>query len=275
MCDEIGCGPQSDKPPIVVTDLERRAFLAGAAALPLAAVLSYPDLAAAQAATVTPTEFALGGGEFAKGVIAMPEKMPAPAVVLIHEWWGLNDSIKAVAAELASLGYIAFAIDLHDGKVATEAADARALTQSVPAETRTAHLAGAIAHLRSHDASNGKVGVIGWCFGGGWSLNASIAAPVDATVIYYGRVTRPAADLKTLKGPVLGHFGTLDAFIDEKMVGGFEREMAAAGKADQLTVHWYTANHAFANPSGGRYDEDDAALAWSRTQAFFAKNLNP
>lgn len=273
MCDDIICAPENDLPPIPLSPVARRAFLAGAAALPLATVLAYPELAQAQAAKLQPMDIPLAGGDMAKGVVAMPAKTPAPAVILIHEWWGLNDSIKAVAAELAALGYIAYAIDLHGGKVATTRDEARALTRSVPAEKRTAHLAGAVDHLRKHAASNGKVGTIGWCFGGGWSLNASIAAPVDATVIYYGRVTRPAADLGSLKGPVLGHFGTLDKFINEKMVGGFEREMEKAGKAGDLTVHWYTADHAFANPSGARYDADDAALAWSRTQTFFAKNL--
>ncbi len=92
-------------------------------------------------------------------------------------------------------------------------------------------------------------------------------------MIYYGRVNRPAEDLGALEGPVLGHFGTEDGSIDEEMVGGFERAMAEAGKRERLTVHWYTADHAFANPTGARYDEEDAALAWSRTLAFFRANL--
>ncbi|MFQ5624144.1 MAG: dienelactone hydrolase family protein [Paracoccaceae bacterium] len=260
-------------PPIVVAETDRRAFLAGTLSLPLASVLAFPDLARAQAARLEAVSFPTAGGRTAKGVIAMPEVLPAPAVLLIHEWWGLNDQIKAVAAELAELGYIAFVIDLYDGKVATTPQEARALTQALDGAAATDELASAVAFLRSHEGATGKVGTIGWCFGGGWSLNASIAAPVDATVIYYGRVTAPAGRLSQLKGPVLGHFGTLDNFINEEMVGGFEREMAKAGKAGDLSVNWYTANHAFANPSGARYDEDDAALAWSRTQAFFARYL--
>jgi carboxymethylenebutenolidase len=112
---------------------------------------------------------------------------------------------------------------------------------------------------------------MGWCFGGGWALNASIAEPVDATVVYYGRVDKPADQLAKLKGPVLGHFATRDEFIDEAMVGSFEKAMAEAGKP--VTVYWYEADHAFANPSGGRYDEADAALAWSRTMEFLRQTL--
>jgi len=275
MCTLDGCGSQKDMPEIIVSETDRRAFLAGAASLPLATVLAFSDLTAAQAATTTAIEIDTPSGGKASGVIAMPATLPAPAVVLIHEWWGLNDSIKAVAAELAELGYIAFAIDLHGGKVATTPQEARALTGAVDGAVALEQLTAAVGFLRDHKDSNGKVGTIGWCFGGGWSLNTAIATPVDAAVIYYGNVTRAAADLAGVSGPVLGHFGTLDARINEAMVGGFQRAMAEAGKADLLDVHWYTADHAFANPTGARYDEDDAALAWSRTQTFFAQHLTP
>ena len=126
--------------------------------------------------------------------------------------------------------------------------------------------------LREQDWCNGKIGTIGWCFGGGWSLNTSLATPVDGTVIYYGNVKKSAAQLASLKSPVLGHFGTLDKSINKEMVSGFEAAMKEAGKTD-LAVHWYEANHAFANPTGSRYDEEDAALAWQRTLAFFKQHL--
>ncbi|MCB1489619.1 MAG: dienelactone hydrolase family protein, partial [Bauldia sp.] len=114
---------------------------------------------------------------------------------------------------------------------------------------------------------------IGWCFGGGWSLNASLATPVDATVIYYGNVAKTADELKALKGPVLGNFGTEDQNIDAEMVAGFEAAMKEAGKAGELTVNWYTADHGFANPTSARYDAEDTALAWDRTLAFLKANL--
>ena len=123
--------------------------------------------------------------------------------------------------------------------------------------------------LKAHEKATGKVGTIGWCFGGGLSLDASIATPVDATVVYYGRVD--AAALKGLKGPVLGHFATGDQWINQKMVSAFEAEMDKAGKA--YKSHWYEAQHAFANPTSARYDKQDAKLAWQRTMAFFKENL--
>lgn len=273
MCTLDRCGNQQDLPPIPLSSSERRRFLAGLASLPLATVLSYPDLARAQAASTRVQEIVGEDGTTVSGVIALPAITPAPAVLLIHEWWGLNDQIKSVAAELASLGYIAYAIDLYGGEVASTPDGAKALMSAVDEERATAELSTAIEFLRLHEESSGKVGTVGWCFGGGWSINASLAAPVDATVVYYGRLPQDAAQLNTLQGPVMGHFGTEDQSIDEAMVGGFERAMGAAGHAEKLDVNWYTANHAFANPTSARYDEDDAALAWSRTQAFFAKHL--
>jgi carboxymethylenebutenolidase len=115
------------------------------------------------------------------------------------------------------------------------------------------------------------VGTIGWCFGGGWSLNASIAEPVNATVVYYGRVDRRPDQLGSLEGPVLGHFATRDRWINREMVGAFEKAMDGAGKS--YTTYWYEADHAFANPSGGRYDAEDAKLAWERTLAFYRQHL--
>jgi len=123
--------------------------------------------------------------------------------------------------------------------------------------------------LKAHEKATGKVGTIGWCFGGGLSLDASIVTPVDATVVYYGRVD--ADDLRALKGPVLGHFATGDQWINQKMVSAFEAEMDKAGKA--YKSHWYEAQHAFANPTSARYDKQDAKLAWQRTMAFFKENL--
>lgn len=275
MCDLDGCGSALTMPPIVVTDGQRRAFLAGLASLPLASVLAFPDLAqAAGKRTEMMTMTGSNGAEFS-GALALPKgDGPAPTLVLIHEWWGLNDQIKAVAAEFAELGYVALAIDLHGGKVAADAAEARDLTRAVKPNVATAQLVAAIDYLRNHSRSNGKVGTIGWCFGGGWSLNASLATPVDATVIYYGNVTKSADQLASLNAPVLGHFGTQDRNINEEMVTGFSDALAAAGKSELFTPHWYDANHAFANPTGARYDAEDAALAWERTQAFFKQNLS-
>jgi carboxymethylenebutenolidase len=275
MCDIKGCGrTQSDKPLPQATGEERRSFLKGMLALPLAVVLADPLLAQVAGSRTRSVQLALGGGNKVQAHLAMPEgEGPFPAVVLIHEWWGLNDQIKAVATELANLGFMALAVDLYKGGVADTREDAMALIQAVNEEEANDTLTGWIDWLRRHQQCNGKVGTMGWCFGGGWSLNASMETPVDATIIYYGNVTRTPKQLSRLQGPVLGHFGTLDKSIDEAMVGGFERAMAEAGKAEQLEVHWYVADHAFANPTGARYDADDAALAWSRSVSFLHRHL--
>ncbi|MBF0249246.1 MAG: dienelactone hydrolase family protein [Alphaproteobacteria bacterium] len=273
MCDLFGCGDTpSNKPLPDVTSEDRRNFLKGLAALPLATVLAYPDLAHAAGTALADVRVPTASGGEAIGVIATPAKTPAPAVLLIHEWWGLNDQIKAVAAEFANQGYIALAVDMYGGQVATDRDGAMALMKGVDGAKGTEQLVTLIEHLRTHPQGTGKVGTVGWCFGGGWSLDASIAVPVDATVIYYGRCAKTPEQLATLDSPVLGHFGTLDTNINAEMVGTFEKSMAAAGKTD-LTVHWYEANHAFANPTGSRYDEEDAKLAWDRTLAFYAKHL--
>jgi carboxymethylenebutenolidase len=249
----------------------RRSVIKGVASIPLAAVLADPRLARAQAATLETVSLTTAGGHTVSAALALPAATKAPAVMLIHEWWGLNDQIKSVAREFANEGYVALAIDLYGGNVATTPDAARGYMKQLDARTATETVAAWISWLRAHARGNGKVATVGWCFGGGWSLNASIAAPVDATVIYYGNVAKGADDLKPLKGPVLGHFATLDKFINRDMVGGFEAAMAAAGKS--LEVHWYEADHAFANPTQSRYDEADARQSWQQTLAFLKKSL--
>ena len=259
-----------------MTKLARRQVLTGLAATPLAgfslaALLADPNLARAAAAGLQDVSLTTQGGQQAGAALALPAKTPAAAIVLIHEWWGLNDQIKTVAAELAREGYVALAIDLYGGQVADTRDGARALMQAVDGAAATDTLVSWIAWLRKRGDTTDRIGTVGWCFGGGWSLSASIAAAVEATVIYYGRVNHPPASLTSLEGPVLGHFATRDQWIDREMVGGFENAMGAAHK--RLTAHWYEADHAFANPSGGRYDKQDAQLAWKRTLEFFRENL--
>ncbi len=259
-----------------MSELARRQLLTGlaistVAGLPLAAILADPRLAHAAAAGLEDVSITTAGGRSVKAALAVPARTPAPAIVLVHEWWGLNDQIKSVAAELAKEGYFGLAVDLYGGQMADQPEQARSLMQAVDATAATDTLVSWVDWLRQRDGVNGKIGTIGWCFGGGWSLEASIATPVDATVVYYGRVNQPAERLTSLKGPVLGHFATRDEWINQEMVGGFEKAMAAAGKSE--TSHWYEADHAFANPTQARYDEADARLAWERTLAFFKANL--
>ncbi len=253
--------------------ISRRRMVKGlAAGLPLAVVLADPLLARAAAGGLQDVTITAGGRKVS-GALAMPAKTPAPAILLIHEWWGLNDQIKSVAAELAREGYVALALDMYDGKLAApgDREAARRYMKAVDPAQGTETVKAWAQWLKAHNKGTGKVGTVGWCYGGGISLDTSIAEPVDATVIYYGRVNADAAVLKALKGPVLGHFATKDQWINKKMVSTFEAEMKKAGKT--VTSHWYEASHAFANPTGARYDKADAKLAWKRTLAFFKANL--
>lgn len=270
MCNEISCY-ESNKPALTVDPKSRRLFLKGVASLPLAYVLADVELAKAAAHggdTVT-IDTDLAGK--VSGYLAEPDDKNAPTVILIHEWWGLNDHIKAVAQEFKAKGFRAIAVDLFKGSVASDRDGAMAQIKALNPDEATDTMNAWVDWARQQ--GNGKVGTCGWCFGGGWSLQTALSAGPDASVIYYGRVGGSASDLKGLSTPLLGHFGTLDKSINPKMVGAFQQTLREVGKDDLFTTHWYTANHAFANPTGGRYDEDDAALALARTLTFLESHL--
>ena len=251
--------------------LARRRLITGLAGVPLAAILADSRLAAAAAESTESVSITTKGGQKVSGALALPAKQPAPAVLLVHEWWGLNNQIKSMAVEFAKEGYVALAADLYNGAVATAPDEAQALMQSVDPAKATDTLVSWVDWLRSNPAVNGKVATVGWCFGGGWSINTALATPVDATVIYYGKLPQNAEQVKSLSGPVLGHFGEQDSFINHEMVSGFEKAMKQAGK--KLTVYWYNANHAFANPTGANYHKEDAQTAWTRTLQFLKQTI--
>ena len=180
-----------------MNELSRRTFVRGmAATAPLALVLSDPRLAAAVAAGLETVTITTADGRKVTGALALPTKTPAPAVLLIHEWWGLNDQIKTMAAEFAKIGYVALALDMYDGKIAKDGdrETASNYRKAVKEAEGTATVKAWAQWLKKHKSATGKVGTVGWCFGGGWSLNASIAEPVDATVVYFRAATPQAAD---------------------------------------------------------------------------------
>lgn len=252
--------------------LPRRSLLLGAAcSLPLAAVLKDPRLARAAADSLEEVTITTAGGREVTASLALPEAKSAPAVLLIHEWWGLNDQIKAVAAELAQQGYVALAVDLYGAPAVEGQEEAKALMEQVKPEEATDTLVSWVHWLKASDRVTGKVATLGWCFGGGWSLNAALSTPVEGCVVYYGRVNKTAEELTPLACPVLGHFARQDRFIDQAMVSGFETAMQQAGKSYE--IYWYEADHAFANPTVARYDAEDAALAWQRTLTYLEARL--
>ncbi|MCA9691007.1 MAG: dienelactone hydrolase family protein [Nannocystaceae bacterium] len=211
----------------------------------------------------------------ARAYLSLPEDAspPLPAVLVIHEWWGLNDHIKHWADRLAADGYAALAIDLYGGEVATTPDEAMALMKAVD-EARAREVLTAAHRLLGEDPRIGATrrGVIGWCFGGGWSLQHAIATPdLDAAVIYYGRLVTDEAALARIHAPLLGVFADQDQGIPPAAVEEFRAAVERAGKSIEL--HRYPANHAFANPSSARYQQDAAADAWAKVRAFLQRTL--
>jgi carboxymethylenebutenolidase len=198
---------------------------------------------------------------------------PFPALVVIHEWWGLNSHIEHWADRLASAGYAALAVDLYGGKVATTPDEAMALIKTVDDAAAARTIAAGLDFLESDPRIRApKRGVIGWCFGGGWALQTAIAHPdLDAAVIYYGSLEADPAKLDAIEAKVLGIFANKDTHITPASVDAFAAGLAKAGV--KHAIHRYDADHAFGNPSGPRYDEAAAADAWQKVLAFLAQTL--
>lgn len=214
-------------------------------------------------------------GEAVTGYLARPADGPPRAgLIVIQEWWGLNDNIRTMARRFAREGYAALAVDLYEGGVASDRDEARRLVQAAMAKGDRLRLNLAAAHAYlAETVGVQRVGSVGWCFGGGWSLQTAIllGAELDAAVVFYGRVDA-GDELASIEAPVLGHFGSEDDGIPLDGVRQFEARMRELGKT--VTVHVYEgADHAFANPTGTRYDADSAELAWRRTLDFFTEHL--
>ncbi len=216
------------------------------------------------------------GNENVSGMLYQPSgNGPFPAIVVIHEWWGLNDWVKEQASQLADQGYVTLAIDLYRGKVATSADEAHELMRGVPNDRATKDLLAAASYLRSQKNVNSKkVGSIGWCMGGGYSLDLAINDPqLAAAVINYGHLATEPETLKRINAPILGLFGGKDRGIPVDDVQKFAAELKKLGKTVDITVY-PDAGHAFENPNNKEgYRAEDAAAARQRTLKFFAQYL--
>jgi len=216
------------------------------------------------------------GDETVTGVLYAPSGPgPLPALVVIHEWWGMNDWVKEQASRLADQGYVTLAIDLYRGKVATTPDEAHQLMRGVP-EDRSARdlLAGFdfLAGQKNVDAR--RIGDIGWCMGGGYALDLALSQPrLKAAVINYGHLASDAGTLKGISASVLGIFGAQDKGIPEADVRKFEAQMMAAGKKVEIVIY-SDAGHGFENPNNKEgYRPVDAAEAWKKTVVFLEANL--
>ncbi len=211
----------------------------------------------------------------AKCYLSLPKtpRAGSPSVVVIHEWWGLNDNVKHWADRLASDGYAALAVDLYGGVVAKTPDEASAAMKAVDPAKAVPIMQAAEKFLREDSrVKAGKVASLGWCFGGGMSLQLALnSTTLDACVLYYGFVEKDPAKLAALKAPVLAIFGSKDQAIPPTAVATFVDGLVKAEKEHR--VMFFPAVHAFANPSNPKYDEASASVAWENVRMFLAEKL--
>ena len=216
------------------------------------------------------------GDETVNGILYTPAgKGTFPALIVIHEWWGLNDWVKQQAEKLAGQGYVALAVDLYRGRVADNPDLAHELMRGLPEDRATRDLRAAYDFLASQpNVKNNRIGSIGWCMGGGYSLDTALAEPqLAATVINYGHLATESSELKKINAPILGLFGGLDRGITPDDVKKFQQSMEKLGKKIEVIIY-PAAGHAFENPNNKQgYRAEDAADAWQRTIDFLASTL--
>lgn len=200
---------------------------------------------------------------------------PLPALIVIHEWWGLNDGVRAMADRLAGEGYIVLAVDLFGGRVAETPDAARKLMMEALENPKAAeeNIRQAY-HFVQQTAGAPRIASLGWCFGGTWALNTALLFPeeLDAAVIYYGQVAANAEALARLEVPILGHFAGNDRSIPVETVEGFRQALDSAGVVHDIRIY-PGVGHAFANPSGTSYNAEAAGEAWQLSLAFLRQHL--
>jgi carboxymethylenebutenolidase len=221
--------------------------------------------------------FPSNGGE-AQGYLAAPIQGRGPGVVVIQEWWGLNDQIEDVCDRFAGDGFVALAPDLYRGKATTKEDEAGQLMMALNIEQAAKDMAGSVDYLRGHDAVTGDgVGVTGFCMGGGLALWLGTLRPdaVKAVVPYYGLIPWPAAqpDYSKLQAAVQGHYAENDDFVDPESVRKLEEQLKGLGK--DVEFYMYPGvGHAFTNHHHPEvFHEEHSQAAWDRTVAFFREKL--
>jgi len=215
------------------------------------------------------------GDETVQGILYTPEgKGPFPGVVVIHEWWGLNDWVKAQASKISDLGYVALAIDLYRGKVATTPEQAHEIMRGLPEDRAKRDLHAAVEFLKSQpNVNKDRLASIGWCMGGGYSLDVAMQeSTLTAAVINYGHLASDSESIKPIHASILGIFGGKDQGISVDDVNKFEQALKQQGKKAEIKIY-PDAGHGFENPNNQSYRADDTADAWKRTVAFLGETL--
>jgi carboxymethylenebutenolidase len=216
------------------------------------------------------------GDDTVQGLLYTPKgNGPFPAIIVIHEWWGLNDWVKEQASKLADQGYVALAVDLYRGKVATSPDEAHELMRGVPEDRANRDLKAAFDYLAGQkNVKPDRIASIGWCMGGGYSLDVALLEPkLAVSVINYGHLATDADSLKKINAAILGNFGGQDRGIPPSDVHAFEDALKKQGKKVDIKIY-PDAGHAFENPNNKQgYRAADADDAWKRTVAFLDSNL--
>jgi carboxymethylenebutenolidase len=216
------------------------------------------------------------GDETVSGYLATPSTPGKhPALILIHEWWGLMPWVKEQARKFAGAGYVALAVDLYRGKTTEDPKVAREMATTLPRDRGMRDLEAAFSYLASrNDVEASKIGTVGWCFGGGWALRLAIHEPrLAACAVNYGELTTDPAEIDAIRCPVLGIFGAEDQVIPPAKVKAFEAAMKKAGKSVDVKIY-AGAGHAFeTSTEKDRYRPEATADAWARMIAFFHRTL--
>jgi len=210
------------------------------------------------------------------GFLATPEKPGRyPGLIVVHEWWGLNDWVKEQTVKLASQGFVALAVDLYRGKVATDASEAHELSRGLPNDRAVLDLMAGIVYLASrNDVDRGRIGTIGWCMGGGFAVQLAAHVPrLGACVVNYGALPTDPNELQNIGAPILGNFGADDRGITPADVQAFQKTMETLGRRVDIKIY-DGAGHGFENPNNQQgYRPEAAEDAWNRTVAFLNKAL--
>lgn len=218
-----------------------------------------------------------GGAGPIKGYLAMPEgDGPFPSIVLVHEWWGLSDWIKENANRLAAQGYAALAVDLYGERTTDDAQEAHELMRALDQNEVIKNLQGGVAYLQSQPfvAKGAKIGVVGWCMGGGYARELAQASPaIGPLAICYGSISTDAEALERLKdNTILGIFGAEDRGIPTDKVKQFGELLEKQGTPATILIY-QDAGHGFMRPGGPQYSEKAAKEAWEKIDQFFQKHL--
>jgi carboxymethylenebutenolidase len=217
--------------------------------------------------------FPSNGGQ-GQGYLAKPAGK-GPGVVVIQEWWGLNDNIKSIADHFAADGFVALAPDLYNGQTASEPDEAMKLMMAMKLEQATKDISGAVDYLLASDATTGStVGSVGFCMGGGLSLYLATLKPeVGACTIYYGVVPGVQPDLAKIKGAVLGHYAENDDWASPATVRELEMKLKSLGKDAEFHTYAGTHHGFFNNTRAEVHAPEASQQSWQRTIEFYRKHL--